>query len=194
MITQFARIVPAKNFIRKSLDPFRVTVANKLLFSYLSKSKNISVGHTIEHGHHYDVFIDVRQAIQTNDKLAQDFRFLLQGRLSVKKNVVIYSEDSELSPIIGLLKWTSGMAPINWLPARHAFDDTFVWGEPKKSLKIKDSEVIIIDEGAYSCSSLLGMLKLVLEEKPSSIDVIVPEKRFTYNSLAPALKKIDLCG
>lgn len=190
VVTRRARIVPVTALSGSKTDIFESVVSKKFLFPFLSQSQNVFVGHTVEHGHHYDVFIDVRKSIATNDKLAQTFRMLLQRQLSSKKRTIIYSEDSELAPIISLLKYGPGFQEIIWIPARQVFDDRFVWPRHSSDPDIKDSEVIVLDEGAYTCTSLVGILKLVVEKKPKCIYVIVLEKRFTQRSLSTGLKRM----
>ena len=188
--TKEARLVPITTLNSEIFKLFNAYVPTNSVFAFLQQSSNVHIGHMIEHGHHYDVFIDVRKSITQNDRLGNTFRNLLQDSVAKGGNAIVYPEQSELYPIVSSVKFAPRWERVIVVRARHVFDDTYVWCQQKGEINLKNKHVIILDEGAYSCRSIYGMLKLVIDESPKTIDVIVLEKRLALKNYISNIKQL----
>jgi hypothetical protein len=185
------RLVHFKYLDKNTEDIFQAIITKSLLYDFLGQIGNVYVGHSVEHDHHHDVFIDVRSSLREIDKLSHYFNILICNNLNSDSYNIIYSEDSELYPVINMLKYPPGYKQkIEFIPVRQVSDDKYSWANLHQSVDITGKNIVVIDEGAYTCNTLVGIIRLLVEYKPLRIDVIVVEKRLTPISSIDKLQKL----
>lgn len=179
--TNRARLVPYKYYEGKDEIIFREYINFKSLIDQLIYSDLIKVGHKIEFGHHYDIFIDVRKSINLGDKLSQHFRNLIQTRIHKEQPIIIYPEDSEIYPLLEYFKKGPGGRLIKLIPIRGISFGRFIWTNENDKFLLQNRQVIFIDEGIYSGTTLFNILDLIIESSPNQIEIVVLEKHVSYD-------------
>ena len=153
----------------------------------LEQTKCLFTGHIIEHGHHYDFFIDVRKALTSFDYLYTIYKNYYVSLLNQKNiNTVIFLEDSELNTIIQAVVYDRSNKPLKYIAARDTGMGQFLI-KCENSYDIYKKDIIFLDEGIYTCASTIQILNELHHYEPKSITILVLEKRLSYNSRASEL-------
>jgi len=178
----YGRLIPSGMLKRFSTLKFKSAIPTHANFELLRNSKFVSVGHIIGHRHHYDAYLDIKKIIHSRERIYQIYINMIRRKIAEKGfSVLVYPEESDLSGVLSSFRINKGRKPIEIYPARHIFDDTYTWrrqGKPDKP-DLRDKKVLVIDESVHTGLTLRGLLKLVKQDEPALIDVVVMQKRIS---------------
>ena len=189
--TTQASLIPWVEYEASSKPVFEPILRDADKYQLLQEENLLVFDHRIEAGHHHDLFLDVRNALTGNHHLTYVFiRELLE--IALDSDVVVYPRQSEMSHVLSLAKHNRKMRRIEiakidssksgWAVLSGAVGDAAV--------DIEKRRILLVDEGAYTWSTLVSCIREILRQKPASLKILVLEVRTPDGAAMNSLREL----
>ena len=157
---------------------FRTILSEAEKYQLLQEENLTHFGHEVEGGHHYDLFVNVRKALNGTFHLTNVFIREMLAK-AANADVVAYPGHSELTHILSLARTNRNMRSLEFvkLSISAVGHVTLVDKLTSRPMTLRDKRVLLLDEGIYTYATLTQCVRAILAESPKSVTILLIELR-----------------